>query len=77
MFFGVSGKYLLIKRANLDGTNVTTLFEGSKYGIPKVLTIDYHNNRLYWVDSRHLKLESISIDGRWVWLKVGVALTIM
>ena len=68
LFYGVSnGKHLLIMRANLDGSDVVTLYksgvtEDQIYGIPKSLTVD--DERLYWVDSRNLRLESILINGR-------------
>lgn len=60
---------MFIKRAGLDGSDVTTLHksevtEDQSYGIPKALTLA--DDRLYWVDSRNLRLESILINGRLV-----------
>ena len=68
LIYGVkNGKHLLIKRANLDGSDDTELYKSQTtadqiYGSPESLTVD--DNRVYWVDSKNLRLESILINGR-------------
>lgn len=67
LIYGVkNGKHLLIKRANLDGSDDTELYKSQTtadqiYGSPESLTVD--DNRVYWVDSKNLRLESILING--------------
>ncbi len=39
-----------IKRARLDGSDVTTLFDSRSLGMPRGIAIDTREKRLYWID---------------------------
>ena len=51
-----------IKRANLDGTNITDLVTGLNTSLdaPKGITI--HNNQIYWTDSLTDKIQRADLD---------------
>lgn len=51
-----------IANAGMDGKNIT-LFITKRLKSPKSLTIDYPNNRLYWLDTHLAIIESIQLDG--------------
>lgn len=51
-----------IAMAGMDGTN-SRLFVTENITWPKSVTIDYPNNRLYWVDAKTAIVESIRLDG--------------
>ncbi|ERL95566.1 sortilin-related receptor [Dendroctonus ponderosae] len=52
-----------IKRANLDGSNVTLLFDKEKVEWPNGITVDYVSNRIYWVDARKDYIGSSDLQG--------------
>ena len=68
MFFGVKNVRTVrnpyIKSAYLDGSRQNVIAREKDYGSPSVLTIDYQSNRLYWVDTKNLMLESTYLNGR-------------
>jgi len=51
-----------IAKAEMDGKNVQ-IFVYSNLEWPKSLTIDYPNDRLYWIDAKSKSIESIRLDG--------------
>ncbi|XP_032691228.1 vitellogenin receptor-like isoform X2 [Odontomachus brunneus] len=51
-----------IAMAGMDGTN-NRFFVTENITWPKSVTIDYPNNRLYWVDAKRAVVESIRLDG--------------
>ena len=51
-----------IQRASLSGENITVLINDSLHFV-NGLTIDYKNNRIYWVDASFDKIESSTLDG--------------
>lgn len=64
MYFGVRGvKSPYIAEATLNGTFLRKVIEMKEDLIPAVLSIDYSSNRLYWVDSFRLQLESVLLNG--------------
>ena len=65
MYFGVRGvKSPYIAEGTLNGTFLRKVIEMKEDLIPAVLSIDYLSNRLYWVDSFSLQLESVLLNGR-------------
>lgn len=52
-----------VNRANLDGSSIKRLFEGTKVVWPNGVTIDYIAERLYWVDAREDYIASCNLDG--------------
>lgn len=51
-----------ILTAGMDGKNITVLVnQGLEW--PNSLSIDYPNNRLYWIDTKQKMIESIRLDG--------------
>jgi len=48
--------------AGMDGKNIS-IFVSENMKAPRSLTIDYQTNRLYWVDFKLRKIESIRLDG--------------
>ena len=48
--------------AGMDGKNIR-IFVSENIKAPRSLTIDYQTNRLYWVDFKLRKIESIRLDG--------------
>lgn len=53
----------MIGRAGMDGRDVVP-FVTENLGWPSGVTVDVPNDRLYWVDSKLLQIESIGMDGR-------------
>lgn len=51
-----------ILMAGMDGKNGTALIN-QDLEWPASLSIDYANNRLYWIDSKLKVIESIRLDG--------------
>ncbi|RLU26777.1 hypothetical protein DMN91_000574 [Ooceraea biroi] len=51
-----------ISQAGMDGRNVS-LFVTENLEWPNSVSIDYPNGRLYWVDTKLRKVESIRLDG--------------
>ena len=41
-----------IGRANMDGTDIRLLIEGDNIEWPNGLSIDYTEDKIYWVDAR-------------------------
>lgn len=51
-----------ILMAGMDGKNITVLVN-QDLEWPNSLSIDYPNNRLYWIDTKQKVIESIKLDG--------------
>ena len=51
-----------IQRASLNGENIKVLINDS-LNFVNGLTIDYNNDRIYWVDAAFDKIESSTLDG--------------
>lgn len=51
-----------IQRASLNGENIKILINDS-LNFVNGLTIDYINNRIYWVDAAFDKIESSTLNG--------------
>ncbi|XP_012350206.1 vitellogenin receptor isoform X1 [Apis florea] len=51
-----------ILMAGMDGKNITVLVN-QDLEWPNSLSIDYPNNRLYWIDTKQKMIESIRLDG--------------
>ena len=67
MYYGVyNDKRSYIGQARLDGTQIRKFKSGgSKEVIPSLLSIDYANDRLYWVDGVDVTtIESAFTNGR-------------
>lgn len=52
-----------VNRADMDGSNVKRLFEGTKVVWPNGVAVDYIAERLYWVDAREDYIASCNLDG--------------
>lgn len=52
-----------IGRANMDGTDLTILINGSDIAWPNGLSVDYAENKIYWADAKIDRIESINLDG--------------
>lgn len=62
MYWSEWGSNSHILMAGMDGKNSSTLItENLEW--PNSLSIDYANNRLYWIDSKLKVIESIRLDG--------------
>lgn len=62
-----------LRRAELDGSKVTTIVpEGGSY-TPKQLRLDSANKRLYWSDREGMRIQSANIDGSGLETLVTVA----
>lgn len=48
--------------AGMDGKN-SSVFITENLNWPTSLTIDYPNNRLYWLDKKNYVIESVRLDG--------------
>ncbi|CAK9805473.1 Vitellogenin receptor [Anthophora plagiata] len=57
--WGIDSRILM---AGMDGKNGTVLIE-ENLEWPNSLSIDYANNRLYWIDTKLKLIESIRLDG--------------
>lgn len=62
MYWGDGGSNARIAVAGMDGKNIHT-FVSTNLGWPRSVTIDYPNDRLYWVDFKLQIVESIRLDG--------------
>ncbi|XP_012532761.2 vitellogenin receptor [Monomorium pharaonis] len=62
MYWSDWGSFPHIAVAGMDGKN-NQVFVSEKLGWPKSVTIDYPNERLYWVDAKSKIIESIHLDG--------------
>lgn len=62
MFWCDLGFIPLIKMAGMDGKD-SSLFITENLEWPTSITIDYPNNRLYWLDSKKNLIESVRLDG--------------
>jgi hypothetical protein len=51
-----------IQRASLNGKNIKVLINES-LNFVNGLTVDYKNDRIYWVDAAFDKIESSTLDG--------------
>lgn len=62
MYWSDWGVPATIERASMDGTDRTVLHNtGLQW--PNALTIDYDNQRLYWMDAAYDRLECSKTDG--------------
>ena len=52
-----------IDRANLDGTNVTSIVPPGKTWTPKQLQLDVKNGKLYWSDREGMRVMRSNLDG--------------
>jgi len=50
-----------IGMAGMDGKNLNIIVYSNVW--PKSLTIDYPNDRLYWIDAKSKTIESVRLDG--------------
>lgn len=62
MYWSDWGTFPHIAVAGMDGKNVR-IFVNEKLEWPKSVTIDYPNERLYWVDAKSKMIESVRLDG--------------
>ena len=62
MFWTDWGKHPKIERAELDGSHRITLVKTSVVW-PNGITIDFHEQKLYWVDAKLDKIEIMNLDG--------------
>lgn len=54
-----------IVKSNLDGSNsVKIVFEAASKQFFRSLTVDQHNNRVYWLTHVNKELESATLEGR-------------
>jgi DNA-binding beta-propeller fold protein YncE len=52
-----------IDRANLDGSNVTSIVPPGAAFTPKQLQLDKQNNKLYWCDREGMQITRCNLDG--------------
>ncbi|XP_050452085.1 vitellogenin receptor isoform X1 [Cataglyphis hispanica] len=62
MFWCDVGFISHIAMAGMDGKN-SSIFITENLEWPSSITIDYPNNRLYWLDKKKNKIESVRLDG--------------
>ncbi|KAJ8870494.1 hypothetical protein PR048_029517 [Dryococelus australis] len=62
MFWSDWGSSPMIGKAGMDGAKAN-VFVGSDIHWPNGLALDYPNYRLYWIDAKLLKIETITLDG--------------
>ncbi|XP_043269324.1 putative vitellogenin receptor [Venturia canescens] len=62
MFWADYGRNPVIWRAKMDGSHTRPIV-AENLGSPKDLAIDYKEERLYWVDSKSMTIESVKYDG--------------
>ncbi|XP_063218375.1 vitellogenin receptor isoform X2 [Bacillus rossius redtenbacheri] len=63
MFWSDWGDTPMIGKAGMDGAKATVFVETDIHW-PNGLALDYPNYRLYWIDAKLLKIETIRLDGR-------------
>ncbi|KAJ8310212.1 hypothetical protein KUTeg_012077 [Tegillarca granosa] len=64
MFWSDWGKKSKIEAADMDGNNRMILVNFTTTAWPNGIAMDYYDNRIYWIDARNDKIESIDIDGK-------------
>lgn len=62
-----------VKRANLDGSDVTTIVPAGGAYTPKQLELDSRENKLYWSDREGMRIQRVSTDGADLETLVSVA----
>lgn len=62
MYWSKWGMDSCILRAGMDGKNNTVLVS-KDLELPNSLSIDYANERLYWIDAKAKVIESVRLDG--------------
>ena len=62
MYWTDWGKHPKIERVGLDGSHRITLVNTS-VAWPNGITIDFHEQKLYWVDAKLDKIEVMNLDG--------------
>ena len=62
-----------VMRANLDGSNVTTLVPAGGTYTPKQMRVDAAGGKLYWSDREGMKIQRANVDGSNVETLVTVA----
>lgn len=62
MYWSVWSPNAHIAMAGMDGKN-NRVFVAERIQWPQSVTVDYPNNRLYWVDTKLATVESICLDG--------------
>ncbi|KAI9589328.1 putative vitellogenin receptor [Glossina fuscipes] len=62
MFWSDWGYRPSIMRASMDGSNIMPLVNQSIYW-PNGVTLDMHNDRVYWVDAKFATIDCIRTDG--------------
>uniref|UniRef100_A0A182QRH4 EGF-like domain-containing protein n=1 Tax=Anopheles farauti TaxID=69004 RepID=A0A182QRH4_9DIPT len=62
IFFSDWGKNAMIGRARMDGSDQTVVISNGIHW-PNGLTLDWPNGRLYWVDAKLKRIESVRYDG--------------
>ena len=62
-----------VMRANLDGSNVTTLVAAGGTYTPKQMRVDVAGGKLYWSDREGMKIQRANVDGSNVETLVTVA----
>uniref|UniRef100_A0A182PBK9 EGF-like domain-containing protein n=1 Tax=Anopheles epiroticus TaxID=199890 RepID=A0A182PBK9_9DIPT len=63
IFFSDWGNNAMIGRARMDGSEQQVLISDGVHW-PNGLTLDWPNDRLYWIDAKLKRIESIHLDGR-------------
>lgn len=62
MYWSKWGMDSCILKAGMDGKNNTVLVS-KDLELPNSLSIDYANERLYWIDAKVKIIESVRLDG--------------
>ncbi|XP_053677992.1 putative vitellogenin receptor [Anopheles nili] len=62
IFFSDWGNNAMIGRARMDGSNQTIIVSDGVHW-PNGLTLDWPNSRLYWIDAKLKRIESMHFDG--------------
>jgi len=62
MYWSDWGEKPLIATSGMDGSDPVALVKTDIIW-PNGLSVDYHNDRIYWVDAKRQKIESIKLDG--------------
>lgn len=63
MFWSELGSTPKVQRANLDGTEVTTLVHRD-INLPIGLALDFDLDRLYWCDAERNVIEYVNLNGQ-------------
>ena len=62
MYWTDWGRHPKIERAELDGSHRITLVNSS-VAWPNGITIDFHEQKIYWADAKLDKIEAMNLDG--------------